>query len=358
MKKTTLLIIIALIAVSTVFPAKIGTLKGIFKPQMIKVFDNQLFAVEGHKVFIFSLKDLSLTKIIGKKGEGPGEFNPDPARTIIITLFPGILLGESRNKVIWFSIEGNFLKEMRKTPGILQTLPINEKFFIHKILYGPEVKNFFTVNIYDSNFNEIKELFRQKFFNYEGKVFVMPDPLNYCLCDNKIFVEKSPEGFVIDVYDFEGNPLYQIKKEYEKIQVLDSHKKEAYNDYLQIPAFRRMIRERGKSFYENFIKALDIDYPKFFPAIQDILADPVSKKIYVKTYYKKDNKEEYLAMDLKGNILKKFYLPQVIKVDFLVQMQGDKKYYTIFNDKFYYLKLNDMEGEEDEDWEVHVENLE
>lgn len=355
MKKTILIVMLVLTIVSMSFPEKIGTLTGIFKPQMIKVFDNDLIAVEGHKIFIFSLDDLRIKKIIAKKGEGPGEFNPDPARTIIITVFPQTIIGESRNKVIWFSRDGKFVREIRKTPGILQTLPIGNNLFIHKILYGPGGKNFFTVNIYDTDFKEIKELFRQKFFTYEQKVFVMPDPLNYCLCDNKIFVERSPEGFVIDVYDFEGNRLYRIEKPYEKIPVLESHKKEAYNDYLQIPAFRRMIRERGKSYFNNFLKTLSLDYPDFFPAIQDILADPKSKKLYVKTYYKKDNKEEYLEMDLKGNILKKRYLPQARKVDFLVQMQGDKKYYTIHNNAFYYLKY--IEGEEDEDWEVHVEYL-
>ena len=61
-------------------------------------------------------------------------------------------------------------------------------------------------------------------------------------------------------------------------------------------------------------------------------------------------------MDTKGNILKEVYLPIAKKVDFLVQMQGDKKYYNIHNDKFYYLKL--VEKGDDEDWQVFVEKIE
>ena len=355
MKKITLLVSMLLIFLGTTFPRKIGTLTEIYKPQMIKVYDDELFAVEGHRVFIYALKDLSLKKIIGKKGEGPGEFNPDPARTIIITVLPDTLLGESRNKVLWFSRDGSYRKEIKKTPGILQTLPIGDNFFIHKILYGPGGKNYFTVNIYNSDFQETRELFRQKFFNYEQNVFIMPDSLNYCLCDNKIFVEKSTEGFIIDVYDYSGNRLYRIEKPYNKIPVPDSRKKEAYNDYLEIPFFKRMIREQGKAYFNNYIKSETQVYPDYYPAIQDIIADPKSKKIYVKTYLREGDREEYLEMDIQGNILKKHFFPRARKVDFLVQMQGDKKYYTIHGGQFYYLKS--VETEDDEDWELHAEEI-
>jgi hypothetical protein len=36
-------------------------------------------------------------------------------------------------------------------------------------------------------------------------------------------------------------------------------------------------------------------------------------------------------------------------------MQGDKKYYTIYNRRFYYLKF--VECEDDEEWEVHMEEI-
>ncbi|MCK5059233.1 MAG: hypothetical protein KAT34_21470 [Candidatus Aminicenantes bacterium] len=43
------------------------------------------------------------------------------------------------------------------------------------------------------------------------------------------------------------------------------------------------------------------------------------------------------------------------KVDSIVQMQGDKKYYIIHNGTFYYLKL--IEHEDDGDWQVFVEKI-
>jgi hypothetical protein len=338
---------------NTVFSVRLGRLEAVLRPQMIKVFGNELFIVEGHYVFIYSLPELKLKKKLGKQGEGPGEFKLDASRTAVISVFHDYILAESRNKIIWFSREGNFIKEKRKIPGIIQTLPIGKNFAVLKILYGPKGHNYFSINLYDPQFKEIKELYKQYFFTYEDKLFIMPDSLNYCICDSKIFIEESPGGFVIDVFDSEGEKLNRIEKPFEPLNVSGSDKEAAFNAFLQIPSIVRQIKQLGKPAVINQLKSQNLVYPETFPAIQYMLAD--NKKLYVKTYRKKNNKEEYLIMDLKGDILKKVYLPVVKRVDFLVQMQGDKKYYHIHNGKFYYLKM--IEDEEDEAWEVHVHDL-
>jgi hypothetical protein len=340
--------------ISTVSADNAGVLDGILKPAMIKVFADEIFVVEGHKVFIYSLKDLSLKNKIGREGEGPGEYKLDPARTLIITVLPEYIIAESRHKVAFFSRQGKFIKEMKKSPFILQVLPFGDNYVVHKITSGKGDRGYFSLHIFDAGMNPVKELYRQKFFTFENKVFVMPDGLNYCICDNKLFVEESPEGFVIEVFDSKGNKLDRIEKQYEKIKVPEAEKETAYNDYTGIPFLRRMRKERGKQWVDNFLKSQNIVYPDYYYPIHDIASD--GKKLYVRTYHKKNNKEKYLIMDTKGNILKEVYLPIAKKVDFLVQMQGDKKYYNIHNDKFYYLKL--VEKGDDEDWQVFVEKIE
>ena len=117
-----------------------------------------------------------------------------------------------------------------------------------------------------------------------------------------------------------------------------------------------MVRERGKQWLNDYLKTIHLVYPDHFPAIRDVISDPIQKKLYVKTYKKKDEKEEYMVMDLKGKILKTIFLPEVRPEPFFEQLQGDKKYYTIHNGTFYYLemKLND---EDEEEWEVHAVQL-
>lgn len=345
--------ILALCFSGSLQAAKLGTLEGVFKPQMIKVYGDELFVVEGHTILIYSLKDLSLKKKIGKKGEGPGEFNPDPSRTIIMKVYPEFIVAESRNKVIFFGRDGKYLKEHVKTPGILQTIPIGKNYLIHKILYGAEGKLYFTANIYDRNMKDIKELYRQKFFTFESKVFVMPDPLHLCVWKDRVYVEESPGGLVIEAFDFQGNKVKRIEKEYDKLEVTEAHKKQAYNEYVSIPFIRRMIKREGMAAFKNFLKQVTLVYPDYFPAIDYMAAD--SGLLYLKTYYKKDGKFQFLVMNPEGKLVKKIYLPEAKKADFLVQMQGDKKFYTIHDGKYYYLKF--YEEEDDERWDVHVEEI-
>jgi hypothetical protein len=65
------------------------------------------------------------------------------------------------------------------------------------------------------------------------------------------------------------------------------------------------------------------------------------------TYTKKDGKNEFLILNLKGKYLKKFYLP--IK-DMDVQFYPT---YTVRDSKFYQL----VENQESEEWELHITEI-
>jgi len=352
-KKVLLIAFLVALCLAPLAAEKLGTLEGLFKPQMIKVYDNQLFVVEGQTILVYSLKDLKLQVKIGKRGEGPGEFKYSPSRTLIITVYPQHILAESRNKLVYFDKKGKFIREEKKVTGLLQTLPLGENFLVHKIIYNTDGKNYFAVFIYDKNFQPLKELYRQAFFTFENKVFVMPDGLNYAIMGDKLLVEKSPDGFIVDVYDSRGNKIRRISRDYEKVSVPQARKDEAYKDYTNIPFLIRMRRERGDSWVDNLLKSQSMVYPDYYPAIQDIAVD--GEKIYVRTYRVKDNQEEYVMMDITGKVEKTIFLPKARKVDFLVQMQGDKKFYNIHKGKFYYLKS--VEEDDDEEWQIHVQTI-
>jgi hypothetical protein len=346
-------ILLSLLTAGSLYSARIGTLEGIYKPQMLKVSGNELFVVEGHKIFVYSLPDLALKQKIGKSGEGPGEFKLDPSRTAVISVFPDFLMGEARNKIIWFTRDGKFIKEKRKKQGIIQTLPFGKNYVVLKILYGPNGKNFFAVSLYNPELKEIKELYKQKFFTYETRTFVMPDSLNYCIFDNKLFIEKSPDGFLIDVYDTQGNTINRIKRKDTGRAVTEKDKQEAFDDYFKIPYIQRIVKRLGKQEAMVEVKKFGLTYADHFPAIKYILSD--GKSLYVQTYNTKNSRSEFLVMDAAGKLQKTVYLPLAKKVDFLVQMQGDKKYFHIHNNKYYYLKM--IEDEDEESWELHVEEI-
>lgn len=340
-----------MVLISPLGAEKIGTLKDIFKPQMIKVFQNDLLVVEKHNFFIYSLNDLILKKKAGKLGEGPGEYQPDPARTIVISVFPDYIIGESRHKLIYFDRNGEYIKEKRKLPTIIQTLPIGKNFAALHILYGKDNKNYFAVTIYDNDMKEIKTVYQQKFFSFEDNVYVIPDSLNYCIVGDKLYVDQSPDGFLIGVYDSTGNKVKEIRHPFKPLPVTSADREKAFNAYLDIPVFQRISQSQGRNAAIAEAKKSNLVYPDTFPPIQYMMTD--NQKLYVKTYHRKNNQEEYLVMNLDGTGRRSFYLPAVRDVDFFVQLQGDKKYYTIHNNTFYYLEL--VEVDDEEVWEIHKE---
>lgn len=329
---------------------KLGELRDVLMPQTVKVDGNELFVVEDHFIYIYTLDDLKLKARLGKSGQGPGEFNLDPSRTIVLSVFPDKLMAESRFKIISYSRDGAFLEERKKNPNVLQTLPVGSHFAVLRLKFEDEGKLYFSVDLLDGEFNELKELYRQKFFQFENKVYLMPDALHFTVVENKIFVDESPDGYVIEVFDAKGNSVDVIRRDWRRLEVFDAHKKQALDDYLDIPFFKRMIDQNGKAAFQSYIKQQNFVYPETFPAIEEMVY--ADGKLYVKTFEKEAGQEVFYVHDLADGGVEKLKLPEVQKVPFLVRVQGDKKTYTFDHGTFYYLKHIDVE--EDEYWEVHA----
>jgi hypothetical protein len=195
-----------IVMVIPVFGVKIGTLpEEVLKPELIRVQGNELLVVEGPTIFIFSLDDLKLKRKFGKEGEGPGEFKKVPNFSNNIIVHPSSILVESLDKISYFSREGELIKEKRKYPGSLKVMPVGENFAVTGFLQGKEGKLIAVLSIFNSEMEKKQELYQQK-FSQQGisEADLIPDSLNFWVYDNKIFVEESPNGFFIEVFDKEG----------------------------------------------------------------------------------------------------------------------------------------------------------
>ena len=79
--------------------------------------------------------------------------------------------------------------------------------------------------------------------------------------------------------------------------------------------------------------------------IQDfIIAD---EKIYIKTYFKKNGKQEFLILNSNGELLNRVFLSDIKTEIFSPEL------YCIKNNIFYYLK----ENEDTELYELHCEKI-
>jgi hypothetical protein len=310
------------------FPERLATLPEIMKPASISVDNNQLYIVEESTIYLYSTKDFKLVKQFGRKGEGPGEFKNIP----MLKVFPDYLLVNSYGKFLYFSRNGAFLRE-KKTPGmfILRVFPVGENFVGMEMKVNRESKKSSTgITFFDKDIKTIKVVAeserRRRGSSGTYEMDMVRDYLRHEVSGENVYVGDTKKGFFIEVFNSKGNKLYQIKKEYEKMEVTDEYKNNFMESMKKSPYFNQ-VKDRFK-----------FTCRKYFPAFRNFSIN--NGKIYVFTYKEKDKKKEVIVMDLKGSILKKTFLPVGV-------------IFSINNDRFYYLK----ENEEEEEWELFVESI-
>ena len=345
MKKIILILMLLFISL-TLASEKLGTLSDLLKPESITVQGNDLYIVEGATIHVYSIADLKLQIKFGKKGQGPGEMPAAPNYSNKITVFKDHVVAECQNKLVYFSKEGKLQKEIKKTSfTIIQSIPVGKNFAVSKLTPAEDGKTMYhSISLFNSEMKEIKELYRMKFMQQgqppEAKLNMLFDHPGFKVFDNKIFIEESIEGFIIDVFDENGKKMYRIQKDFEKKKIPGKYKENIIeglkNDF--------MIKALGG--WDNFKTLFKYYFPETFPAIQGI--EVSNNKIYVQTYNERNNQDEFIIMDLKGKVKKTIFLPKFRNISLIGSILG-AKLHTIQNDILYYLS----ENEDTEEWEFY-----
>lgn len=139
--------------------------------------------------------------------------------------------------------------------------------------------------------------------------------------------------FVIEVFDADGNKLYSIEQDYDKLNVTEEDKKGIHDHFKTDPRFR--------AYYERIKDRLS--FPDYFPALRDFYLD--NRKIYVRTYRKSGENTEFLVLDAnqKGKLLETVFLP-------ITDRDKKESYpFTIKNGTIYQLVDNEAG-----DWNLHI----
>jgi len=343
--------VLAFILAVTLFTAfataeKIGILEGILQPAGVAVWGDEVFILEGATVFVFSLDDLRLLRKFGREGQGPGEVEITPWLKNILYVFNDNVVIDSVNKVVMFSQSGTLIKELRRSEQFTQMIPVGKNFAAKKRAFFEKEKMVYsTINWYDPDSQKIRELYRQPFAAQGKKIDMIPDSVHFAVYEDKIFIEESPKGFYIEVFDHNGEMIYAIQKDFEKISVQAAHKREA-EKLMSVDPF--MSNAPGG--WKELKKTMNLNYPDLFPAISDmVIAD---NKIYVQTYKKLSQRRQYIVLDLKGNELTRTFLQEVSPPGFTEQMMGTGvRLFDISHDRFYYIV------ETDEGSELHTQEI-
>jgi len=340
MKRKINLLILLLICTSTisVFAAKIIPLQALRKPETIAVDDSQIYITEGASIYIYSLKDFRLIKTFGQAGEGPKEFKVHAVAGVRIYTQPDSIFVNSIGKVSYFTLDGKYIKEKKNVNAGKWVQPLGNRFVGHgRTKEGDNV--YLTIHFYDSDLKRGKEIYRVKHW-FQGKridpilhgrfrLARRGNPIFY-VHDNRIFIEG--ENGDVHVFDHNGEKLFYIHHEYEKLKVTDNHKKEvvSFLEFIQSALLRHKSR---------------FEYPDYFPIMR--FFNVADGNVYVIPYKKKDGKSEFHVFNRDGKFVEKVLVP-------LAEENIFEFYpYTIHDGKVFQL----IDNFETEEWELHVTRM-
>jgi hypothetical protein len=331
MKKSIVFFILLLCAFYG-YPEKLAVFPEVLKADDFQIGSGRMFVTENTTIYIYNLKDFKFIKKFGKPGEGPQEFkiNP-PDYPLGIQILPDRIMVSSVGKVSFFSLDGKFIKEN-------SVVNINSVQSLGKNFVGVTFINeggvvYRTINLFGPQFNKLKEVYREKFLFQPGKsIDLLKKSFLFKTCPNRIFV-SAQEGFVIDIFDGEGNLVNTIKREFEPQKVREETKK----------GIHKMIEKRNETLYPLIKDRIRI--ADYWPAIAELRIN--DQKLYVSANKFKGEEFEFYLFDLNGKLLKTFFL----KLDKKNPIQAFP--YDFHDGKIYQL----IENWDTEEWELHVREI-
>ena len=313
---------------------KVAVYDDLMRPNRIMVDDHRIFIVEVPHILIYSLEDHTLIKKFGGRGEGPMEFM---GNNLNLLPYPDHIIVNSQGKITYWSKSGDFIKEV-KCPFAAGVEPCGDVFVSlgFRARTDQDPFNYQTIDVYDRNFNKIREIDRRKSpFQGQRGIRVYAQAYYFYIMNNMYIIVTGHEGYELNVFDKEGELLYTIRRDHDPIPVTEADRREVHQYFKTHPRFKAVYEAR-----KHLIKIAD-----HFPAIQGF--QPIGNKLYVFTYKKKEGKTQFFIYDDNGNLMREVYLP-------LVKKDIRSTYpFTIDRDKFYRL----VENDETEEWELFIDEI-
>jgi hypothetical protein len=325
-----------------------AVLKDVFNPGMIHVQEGEAILVEDATVFVFSLPDVSLKLSFGKKGQGPGEMTASPYIYNRSVPLSEAYFVDSQEKVLYFSKDGTYIREKKKPVGVSSIVPVGKNFVGSKLTSFEGETQYQAVVLYDDQFEILKELARDisPAQSVKATTELPLDALNFTVYRDNIYVERSREGFLINVYDSEGQLIRQIRSDRKRNAIRGKEKKELLENFKNDPS----IKAFG---FENVIRETKLIYPDYLPAITGlVIADD---RLYVRTSQIYVVPAEFLVLNLEGKELGRFQISGLTEMPYVAHLNNvNVKYYSISQEKVYYLIF----GDDDTRLKVQTINLE
>ena len=158
MGKIVLLILSLLLPALTVSAEKVNDLSELKKPTDILVHGNKAYFMDSGSVHIYEIAGKHLKKF-ARKGEGPGEIKTSPFVINTITLHNDEIVIDSLDKMIYYSFEGEFLRQQRKGGFLaLQVKPVGDHFVVKEVDRKDKKTEYIVLALYNGNMERVREI--------------------------------------------------------------------------------------------------------------------------------------------------------------------------------------------------------
>ncbi|UCE40521.1 MAG: 6-bladed beta-propeller [Candidatus Aminicenantes bacterium] len=221
----------------------------------------------------------------GRKGRGPGELQGRNYMSLFLTVDQNkdIAVSDFGNKMVVFNRDGQVIDEKKIDSGTICTVPLTNGNFLSYISMMDGRSEYINQNplaLFDNQFEEIKELDKQMIPNpivgkrLKGSYHV----LSWSVSESKIFSGFQERGYEIYVYDFDGNLVQKIKKEFKPVPVPEDFKTQ-FMEQFNAPIFDDI---RNK-----------IYFPDAMPPFHALFSDD-EERLFVMTYEVGENPGEFM----------------------------------------------------------------
>lgn len=313
----------------------------ILKAESIQVDRDQLIVTQENLVSLYSLTDYHHITDFARRGEGPGELK----QSAIVHVLPDSLMTFSRGKVLWFSRQGNLLREVKVSLEYRDIRPVSNHFLgIQEINTPQQEASIRRFSLLNGNFEKSKDLYETANNVSIGRDGVhqefsmLSHTLDAAVADDRIFIADSSKGFFITVFDSQGKSLYTIQKKGAPQRVTDAFKRE----------MSQALRSLNQRLWTQVKDRLS--FPEFYPALRSFFR--ADGKIFVTSYLTREKKHQLITLDHMGKIIKDQFieLPSWRIFPYNVRQRD---LFTIHEGKVYEL----VDNPDREVYELHVREI-
>ncbi len=344
LKKLSLSLIILTFFSLFLYPAKIASFNDSFKTPAVLVGTNKIYIWDQalRLIRVYSKTNFKKEAEFGKFGGGPAEF----LSINRITIGPDFICVSAFPKVCFFSNSGKLIKEIKGTGTDAGSfIPLGSNFVGVSYLFSKptDEKASQVFSLFDSKLAKKKDIYKAEFTKFsrwggsKESILWIRDCVKAVVDKDKLIIGSTDRGFYFGVFSASGDKICEIDRKYERKKITNDDKNRI------ITQFKNRI---GEIEWKKYKTMYDMAFPVFFPAFSNFAAD--NGKLYV-FLFPDENRNEYLVLDLKGNLLKKQLLSP--KIDFSLVEKGS---FSVQGGKLYYL----VENEETESVDLFSEAIE